>query len=250
MTRRRKEERPQVLNTTTRIRQRKKPINSDFLIDIQPITENQKRLFKSYSEGKNLIAYGCSGSGKTFISLYNALKEVLDPQTPYETIYIVRSLVQTREIGFMPGDESQKQGYFEIPYKNMVKHMFTMPDDPSFDMLYENLKAQKTIKFYNTSFIRGLTLNDCILIVDEFQNLSMHENDSIITRVGENCKIMFCGDATQSDLVKMNERSGIYSFMEILKIMPSFDLIEFTIDDVCRSGLVKEYLVAKHHLGL
>lgn len=250
MTRRRKTEKPVIEYERRNPAHRKKPINSDFLLDVEPITENQKKLFKSYSEGKNIIAYGSSGTGKTFITLYNALKDVLDLSTPYETIYVVRSLVQTREIGFMPGDESQKQGYFEIPYKNMVKHMFGLATDPDYDMLYDGLKAQKTIKFYNTSFIRGLTLNYCIFIVDEFQNLNFHELDSIITRVGVDCKIMFCGDASQSDLVKANEKNGIYSFMDVLKVMPSVELIEFGIDDVVRSGLVKEYLVAKHHLGL
>lgn len=125
-----------------------------------------------------------------------------------------------------------------------------MPDDASFEMLYGNLKLQGTISFWSTSFIRGTTLDNAIIIVDEFQNLSGHELDSIITRVGENSKIMFCGDATQSDLIKTNERNGIIDFMKILRIMPSFDIIEFGIEDVCRSGLVKEYLIAKHQLGM
>lgn len=229
---------------------RKKPINTDFLLDIEPITENQKLLFNSYKENKNIVAYGSPGTGKTFITLYNALKDVLSPFTPYETVYIVRSLVQTREIGFMPGDESQKQGYFELPYKNMVKYMFKMPSEANFDMLYENLKLQKTIKFYNTSFLRGLTLDNSIIIVDEMQNLNFHESCSIITRVGENSKIAFCGDAAQSDLVKLSEKNGIIDFINILKIMPSFDFVEFGIDDVVRSNLVKEFLIAKNTLNL
>jgi len=235
---------------TVRQMKRRKPINSELLIDIEPLTENQRKLFKAYDDGKQLVAYGSSGSGKTFISLYKALKEVLNEISPYETIYIVRSLVQTREIGFMPGDESQKQGYFEIPYKNMVRYMFKLPFDSDFEMLYENLKSQKTIKFYNTSFIRGLTLDNCIMIIDEFQNLSFHELCSIITRAGENTRIIFSGDASQSDLIKMNEKNGIYDFIKILKIMSSFDFIEFTIDDVIRSPLVKEFLIAKAEVGL
>jgi len=229
---------------------RKKPINVDLMREVEPLTENQRRLFNSYSEDKNLVAYGCSGTGKTFITLYNALLDVFDERTPYEKIYIVRSLVATREIGFLPGDHEDKSSLYQIPYKNMVKYMFELPDDPSFEMLYGNLKTQGTIGFWSTSFIRGTTLNKAIIIVDEFQNLNFHELDSIITRVGEDSKIMFCGDATQTDLVKTNERNGIIDFMKILRSMPSFDIIEFGIEDVCRSGLVKEYLIAKHELNL
>lgn len=235
---------------TIRQVQRKLLLNDDFLLDIEPLTDNQKRLFESYKQGKHIVAYGSSGTGKTFICLYNALKEVMSAVTPYETIYIVRSLVQTREIGFMPGDESQKQGYFEIPYKNMVKYMFKLPSEADFDMLYDKLKLQKTIKFYNTSFIRGLTLDNCIILVDEMQNLSNHELASIITRVGENSKIIFCGDASQSDLTKLYEKNGIHEFLNVLRVMPSVDIIEFGIQDVIRSGLVKEYLLARHELGL
>ena len=132
----------------------------------------------------------------------------------------------------------------------MVKYMFEMPDESSFEMLYGNLKTQGTISFWSTSFIRGTTLDNAIIIVDEFANLNGHELDSIITRVGENSKIMFCGDATQSDLVKMSERNGIIDFMKVLRVMPSFDIIEFGIEDVIRSGIVKEYLFAKHELGI
>jgi predicted ribonuclease YlaK len=225
---------------------RKKPINTSYLLDIEPLTENQTKLFDSYSEGKNVVAYGAAGTGKTFITLYNALKDVLDETSPYEKIYIVRSLVATREIGFLPGDHEDKSSL----YKNMVKYMFQMPSDADFEMLYGNLKTQETIGFWSTSFIRGTTLDNCIIIVDEFQNLNFHELDSIITRVGENTKIMFCGDATQSDLIKTNEKNGIVDFMRILDIMPSFDKIEFGIEDIVRSGICKEYIIAKHELGL
>ena len=153
-----------------------------------------------------LVAYGCAGTGKTFITLYNALKDVLDPKTPYEKIYIVRSLVSTREIGFLPGDHEDKSSLYQIPYKHMVKYMFEMPTEADFEMLYGNLKSQGTIDFWSTSFIRGTTFDKAIVIVDEYQNLNFHELDSIITRVGQDSKIMFCGDATQSDLVKTNEK--------------------------------------------
>jgi|TARA_Y100000022_G_scaffold90149_1_gene77691 predicted ribonuclease YlaK len=235
---------------TAKQMKRKKPINSDFLRDIEPLTDNQKVLFDAYDAGKNVVAYGAAGTGKTFITLYNALCDVLDPSTPYEKIYLVRSLVATREIGFLPGDHEDKSSLYQIPYKNMVKYMFEMPTDSDFEMLYGNLKTQGTISFWSTSFIRGTTLDNAIVIVDEFQNLNYHELDSIITRVGENTKIMFCGDATQSDLTKQNERNGIADFMKILRVMPSVDLVEFGVDDIVRSGLCKEYLLAKLELGL
>lgn len=235
---------------TAKQMKRKKPINSDLLLDIEPITENQKRLFEYYDEGKNIFAHGVPGSGKTYALLYKALKEVLDERTPYEKIYIVRSLVQTREIGFLPGKEEDKKSLFEIPYKNMVKYMFQLPSDDDFEMLYGNLKAQETISFWCTSFIRGVTLDNCIIIVDEAQNCSGHECFSVISRCGMDTKIMFAGDVEQSDLVKMSEKNGIIDFLKIIDVMPSFEKIEFGVDDIVRSPLVKEFVIAKHSLNL
>jgi phosphate starvation-inducible protein PhoH len=250
MPRKKKTDQPIGVGLTSKQMKRKKPINTDMMRDIEPLTENQKKLFESYKNGKNLVAYGAAGTGKTFITLYNALQDVLDPSTPYDKIYIVRSLVATREIGFLPGDHDDKSFLYQIPYKNMVKYMFEMPSDADFQMLYGNLKAQNTIDFWSTSFIRGTTLDKAIIIVDEFQNLNYHELDSIMTRVGTDTKIMFCGDATQTDLIKQNERNGIHDFMRILRVMPSLDIIEFGVEDIVRSGLCKEYLLAKLELGL
>ena len=241
---------PVPFGMSNRVMKRKKPINLDYIKKIEPLTENQEKFFEAYKKDQNLVAYGCAGTGKTFITLYNALLDVLDPKSPYEKIYLVRSLVATREIGFLPGDHEDKSSLYQIPYKNMVKYMFEMPDDAAFEMLYSNLKAQGTISFWSTSFIRGTTFDNAIIIVDEFQNLNFHELDSIITRIGLDSKIMFCGDATQSDLVKTLERTGIMDFMRILQNMPSFDTIEFGAEDICRSGLVKEYIMAKLQLGM
>ena len=247
---RRNGDQPIGVGMTARQMKRRKPLSSELLLNIEPLTDNQKKLFESYANGKHIVAYGAAGTGKTFITLYNALREVLNDITPYEQIYVVRSLVATREIGFLPGDHEDKSSLYQIPYKNMVKYMFQLPTETDFEMLYGNLKQQETIKFWSTSFVRGTTLDNSIIIVDEFQNMNFHELDSIITRVGENSKIMFCGDASQSDLTKTNERNGISDFMNILRKIPSFDIIEFGIDDIVRSGLVKEYLVAKIESGL
>jgi|TARA_R100000030_G_scaffold17286_1_gene11737 phosphate starvation-inducible PhoH-like protein len=245
----RKRKTPVPSGMTAKQMRRKKPINMDHLKVIEPLTDNQERVFTSYAEGKHLVLHGAAGTGKTFISLYLALKDVLEPSSPYEKVYMVRSLVPTREIGFLPGDHEDKSNLYQIPYKNMVKYMFQMPDDAAFDMLYDNLRAQETISFWSTSFIRGTTLDDCIVIVDEFSNLNFHELDSIITRIGQNSKIIFSGDYTQSDLVKSNEKNGVLDFMRILNTMPSFDCVEFGIEDIVRSGLVREYLVSKINLG-
>ena len=244
------DQQPIGVGLTAKQMKRKKPINGDMLRDIEPLTENQQKLFESYANNKNIIAYGAAGTGKTFITLFNALCDVLDTSTPYEKIYIVRSLVSTREIGFLPGDHEDKSFLYQIPYKNMVKYMFELPSAADFEMLYGNLKAQETISFWSTSFIRGTTFDRAIILVDEFQNLNFHELDSIMTRVGENTKIMFCGDATQSDLIKQNERNGIIDFMRVLRLMSSVDIIEFGVEDIVRSGLVKEFILAKMELNL
>ena len=250
MPRKKKADQPIGVGMTAKQMKRKKPINKDMMRDIKPLTDNQRLLYNAYEEDKNLIAYGVAGTGKTFITLYNALCDVLNPETPYEKIYIVRSLVSTREIGFLPGDHEDKSFLYQIPYKNMVKYMFEMPTEADFEMLYGNLKSQDTIGFWSTSFIRGTTFDKAIIIVDEFQNLNFHELDSIMTRVGQHSKIMFCGDATQSDLVKTNERNGIIDFMKILRNMSSVDIVEFGIEDIVRSGLVKEYIITKLEMSM
>ena len=229
---------------------RKKPINQTYFLDVNPITENQQLFFDEWTKEKNLFAYGAAGTGKTFIALYLALKDVMNEETPYDKVYIVRSLVSTREIGFLPGTHEDKSELYQIPYKNMVRNMFQMPDQMSFDMLYDNLKHQETISFWSTSFLRGTTLDDAIVIVDECQNLNFHELDSIITRVGQDSKIVFCGDVNQSDLQRTNERNGILDFQRILEGMDEFSMVEFGISDIVRSGLVKSYLISKMTLGL
>ena len=235
---------------TAKQMKRKKPLNSDILTDIEPLTDNQRIFFEEYAKDKNMFGYGCAGTGKTFIALYLALKDVLNEETPYEKVYIVRSLVSTREIGFLPGDHEDKSSLYQIPYKNMVKYMFEMASDQEFDQLYYNLKAQETISFWSTSFIRGTTLDNAIILIDEMQNLNFHELDSIITRVGQDSKIIFCGDVRQSDLVKTHERNGIIDFMRIIETMEEFATVEFQLEDIVRSGLVRSYLISKTNLGL
>tara|TARA_R110001592_G_scaffold107899_2_gene301801 strand:- start:3801 stop:4520 length:720 start_codon:yes stop_codon:yes gene_type:complete len=231
--------------------QRRLPVNADLMVKVEPLSENQEKIFSAWDEGKHLFIYGCAGTGKTFTALYKALYDTLKPTASYERVYLVRSLVATREIGFLPGDHEDKSSLYQIPYKNMVKYMFEMGNDQDFDMLYGQLKQQESIKFWSTSFLRGITLDNCVIIIDEMQNLNFHELDSIITRVGENSRIVFCGDAMQTDLIKDREKNGIHDFMRILEMMPDdFAMIEMGIDDICRSGLVRNYLLAKNASGL
>ena len=240
---------PTLVGLSTR-QMRRKPIGTEHLIDIKPLTDNQEKVFEAWDKSKNLFLFGCAGTGKSFITIYLALRDILDEKTPYDKLYIVRSLVPTREIGFLPGDHEDKANLYQIPYKNMVRFMFNMPDDPSFEMLYANLKQQDTISFWSTSFIRGTTIDNSIVLVDESENLNFHELDSIITRLGVNSKIIFAGDAAQSDLIKAHEKTGIMDFKKIIDDMDEFEGIEFGIDDIVRSGLVKSYLISKMNLGL
>ena len=240
---------PTMVGLSTR-QMKRKPIGSDHLIDIKPLTPTQEKVFDAWQNNKHLFLFGAAGTGKSFITMYLALRDILNEHTPYKKLYIVRSLVPTREIGFLPGDHEDKANLYQIPYKNMVRFMFEMPDDPSFEMLYGNLKAQDTISFWSTSFIRGTTIDNAIVLVDESENLNFHELDSIITRLGVNSKIIFAGDAAQSDLIKAHEKTGIMDFKKIIDDMDEFESIEFGIDDIVRSGLVKSYLISKLNLGI
>ena len=154
---------PTMVGLSTR-QMRRKPIGAEHLLDIKPLTPSQEKVFDAWDKKKNLFLFGAAGTGKSFITIYLALKEILDPKSPYEKLYIVRSLVPTREIGFLPGDHEDKANLYQIPYKNMVRYMFEMPDEASFNMLYGNLKAQETISFWSTSFIRGTTIDNSIVL--------------------------------------------------------------------------------------
>ena len=229
---------------------KQKDITYNQLSTIKPVTDSQKLVFESWKKGMNQFLFGCAGTGKTFISLYLALQEVLKNETPYDKVIVVRSLIPTREIGFLPGDEEDKAALYQVPYSNMMQFMFEQPNEQAFSMLYDRLKAQGSFYFLSTSFLRGLTFDNSIIIVDECQNLNFHELDTIITRVGQDSKIMFCGDFGQTDLTKMNERNGLMNFLQILQEMEEFNCTEFDIGDIVRSGFVRNYLINKTKLGM
>ena len=227
-----------------------KEINTNDLVTIKPITDNQKLVFSTWKKGLNQFLFGAAGTGKTFVSLYLALQEVMDLKKSVDKVILVRSIIPTREIGFLPGDEEDKAALYQVPYRNMVQFMFEMPNEQSFNNLYDKLKSQGSLYFLSTSFQRGLTFDNSIIIVDECQNLNFHELDTIITRVGQDSKIMFCGDFNQTDLVKNNEKNGLHDFMRILEEMKEFNCTEFTIGDIVRSGFVRSYLINKTKMGI
>lgn len=202
---------------------------------ITPMTETQADMFESR---RHVVAHGYAGTGKTFIATYLALQAI--SRSEYGHLLYIRSAVPTRNMGFLPGTEKEKSEAYETPYKQIAFDLF---GDVS---AYDKMKNDGKIRFMTTSFLRGSTLDNCVVIVDECQNMSLHELDSIITRVGENCRIFFCGDKCQDGDLGRNEPSGLVPFMTILKKMDHFDFIEFGLDDVVRSGLVKDYLMAKY----
>ena len=227
-----------------------KEINASSLVAIKQITDNQKIVFDTWKKGKCQFLFGAAGTGKTFISLYLALKDVMDLKKPFNKVVLVRSLIPTREIGFLPGDEEDKAALYQVPYMNMVQFMFQMPNEQQFNTLYDRLKGQGSLFFLSTSFLRGLTFDNSIIIVDECQNLNFHELDTIITRIGQDSKIVFCGDFDQTDLVRQNERNGLHDFLRILGEMEEFNCLEFTIGDIVRSGFVRSYIINKMKLGI
>lgn len=229
--------------TTTN--QRNKPNNHlklriDDLKTFSPLTENQKTFFDAYKRGDYFVAlHGVAGTGKTFIALYKAIEEVLDKSNPFSKIIVVRSAVQSREIGHLPGDIDEKMEIYQQPYRQICETLFGRKD------AYQRLCEQGHIEFVSTSFIRGMSFDDCIIIVDEMQNMSFEELDTVMTRVGYRSKIIFCGDYRQTDLKKGNDKSGLFKFFDIAHHMGAFTRIEFTPADIVRSSLVKDYILAK-----
>jgi phosphate starvation-inducible protein PhoH len=220
-------------NNTLRIR-------IDDLKTFEPLTENQKKFFDAYKRQDYFIAlHGVAGTGKTFIALYKALEEILDKANPFKKIIVVRSAVQSREIGHLPGDADEKLEIYQQPYRQICETLFGRKD------AWQRLTEQNYVEFISTSFIRGMSFDDAIIIVDEMQNMNFEEIDTVMTRVGYRSKIIWCGDYRQTDLRRSNDKSGILKFFDIAHHMTSFTRIEFTADDIVRSSLVKDYILAK-----
>ena len=212
------------------------------LLKVEAKTENQQRAFDYFSEGYNLILSGSAGSGKTMLALYLGLKSLL--LRKYEKVVIVRSIVPTRNIGFLKGTQQEKECVYEQTYLNLVNKLL-----PTIPNAYDAMKKEKTLEFTSTSFIRGNNIDNAVVIIDEFSNLTYHELSSVITRLGENVRVIFSGDFFQSDLRYSDEKAGVLQFLKVLANMPDdFKRVDFTINDVVRSGLVKRYLISEHEL--
>lgn len=222
----------------------KSTIKADDLYIYEPITKNQQVAYNAWDDGDHLALVGSAGTGKTFIAMYLALECVLDKQTPQESVTVFRSVVPTRDMGYLPGSLEEKQEVFEAPYKNIAVELI------GGDQPYKRLTSTHTLKFMTTSYIRGLTIDNSVIIVDECQNLSFHELDSVITRVGNNCRVIFCGDYHQSDFTNDSEKDGVIKFMRVVEHLKNFSVVTFDWDDIVRSDFVRDYIMAKEMLGV
>ena len=209
----------------------------------EPLTQNQRYAFESFAEDKNLMFHGIAGTGKSFMAMYLSLKQILnDPNCIYKKIVIVRTVVPTRDMGFLPGNNKEKSAVYEVPYQTIFSELFNRGD------AYQVLKQKDFVEFMTTSFVRGITLSDCILIIDEIQNMNASELHSIFTRIGKNCRVILCGDIKKNDLQKHREQSGFSDFFKILNRMNQFKSIEFTKTDIVRSDIVREYIITRENL--
>lgn len=229
------------------LRQQKQEIENtpNFGLDIKsvkPLTENQRLAFEANANDQNVMMHGIAGTGKSFLGVYFALQEILSGLSSRKSLVIVRSVVPTRDMGFLPGTAKEKAAVYEAPYVAICTELFGRGD------AYQLLVNKGVIKFISTSFVRGINVNDSIILVDEAQNLNGHELDTVMTRIGKNTRILFAGDFRQSDFTRDQEKSGLKLFMNVLKSMREFAFIDFKKEDIVRSNLVKSYIIAKDNL--
>lgn len=218
-------------------------IRFDDLLEYHPITDNQAKAYKAWGNGYNLVLAGSAGTGKTFMGMYLGMRAVLDPNTPYDRLVIVRSMVPTRDMGFLPGTKQEKEDAFLAPYKSIAHELFNDPGS------WGKAVSTKKMEFTSTSYIRGLTLDNCIILVDEMQNLNFHELDSVTTRVGKDSRLIFSGDYRQSDFTRENDREGIVKFLTIVEQLKKFEIVNFGWEDIVRSDFVRDYIMTKEMLG-
>lgn len=213
---------------------------------VQPITDNQITTFQAYDAGNNLFLHGCAGTGKTFISMYLALKEIENGRSRRRKLVIIRTAQSSKDIGFLPGDEKRKLEVYEAPYKAICAELYHRDD------AYDILKQKGIVEFHSTSFLRGMTIDDAIILVDECQNLKHQEWFTVLTRTGDKSRVILCGDTKQDDLTseRYKEKSGIADLIRLFHAMNGTTLIHFEIDDIVRSGFVREMILTAQRLGI
>ena len=216
------------------------------LKDIGPITDNQVRTFRAYDQGDNLFLHGCAGTGKTFISMYLALREIQEKQSRRRKLVIIRTAQSSKDIGFLPGSEKQKLEVYEAAYRAICAELFHRDD------AYDILKQKGIIEFHSTSFLRGTTIDDAVILVDEVQNQRYVELRTVLTRTGDHSRVILCGDTKQDDLTseRFKESSGLSDMMRVFRYMGCMSTVEFEIDDIVRSGFVRDFIIAENQLGL
>lgn len=221
-------------------------IKLDHLKTFEPLTDNQAKFFEMYRGGGYFIGlFGSPGVGKTFLALYRAIEEVLNKDNPFKQVVVVRSLVNTRDAGFLPGTLEDKQEIYEMPYKEIATTLFGRSD------AWDRLKEQGYARFISTTAIRGISIDDAIIIVDECQSMTFHELSTVISRTGHRSKIIFAGDRFQNDLIyKKNDQSGLELFLEIVRTMHDYQQVVFTSDDIVRSSLVRNFIIACEKKGI
>lgn len=216
------------------------------LKDIGPITDNQITTFRAYDRGDNLFLHGCAGTGKTFISMYLALREIAEKSSKRRKLVIIRTAQSSKDIGFLPGDEKRKLEVYEAAYKAICSELYHRDD------AYDILKNKGIIEFHSTSFLRGTTIEDAVILIDEAQNCRYQEIRTVLTRTGDHSRVVICGDTKQDDLTseRFKETSGLSDVMRVFNKMDGMHTVEFEIDDIVRSGFVRDFIIAENQLGL
>jgi phosphate starvation-inducible PhoH-like protein len=216
------------------------------LNQIQPITDNQIKTFRAYDQGHNLFLHGCAGTGKTYVSMYLALKEIEHSRSRRRKLVIIRTAQSSKDIGFLPGNEKQKLEVYEAPYKAICAELYRRDD------AYDILKQKGVIEFHSTSFLRGTTIEDAVILVDEVQNQRYSELRTVLTRMGDRSRLVLCGDTKQDDLSseRFKETSGLRDMMRVFDRMDLITTVQFEVDDIVRSGFVRNFIIAENELGL
>lgn len=205
------------------------------LPEVRPLTSGQQRVFNAWRDAEHLLIYGSAGTGKSYLSIYLALRELYRGKT--NRVIIVRSAVQTRDIGYLPGNAEEKAAIYEQPYVDIVTELTGQA------MRYDHLVRDGQLEFATTSFLRSITWAEAVIVVDEAQNMTFHELNSIMTRIGEKARVIVCGDMAQSDLTK-NEKSGFGRFLQVVPCIPHFHSIQLSRNDIVRSDFVKAWIIA------